>query len=273
VRKQGPYNRRCVPSITTLVNASTANRAALILPLLAQINAASRGYDRQAPDVHVMRAIAFAPAERAALIDGYEGRSAEMKRLLASMVDSLPAAHADLCPYCSLDQGPDLDHFLPKARFPEYSLHARNLIPICTPCNRKKHSIVRTGAGDRVFLNPAFEPSINHPILEASIGYLGNKVFVAYAINDQGQLPAVERRIAERHFQKLGLAARYRKRAHSFLAALKNSMQGMSAAVKQQALLNKVNGAPLGRPINDWEAALARAIQADIPPMLAWLNA
>lgn len=273
MRRQGRYARGRIPNFATLVNESTPARAALMLPLVAQVGTAGQAYDRRIPDVHGMRAIVLSPAERAALIDGYDGRTAEMKRLLASMVDSLPAANADLCPYCSLDQNPDLDHFLPKTRFPEFSLYARNLFPICTHCNRKKLNSVKTRNGDRIFLNPALEPSIDHPIIEASIVYPGQKVFVTYALNDQGLLPATERAIAERHFERLGLAARYRKRAHGFLAALKNSMRGMSATVKAQALQNKINGAPLGRPVNDWEPALARAIQADVPAMLAWLDA
>ncbi|SCB59111.1 hypothetical protein GA0061105_106157 [Rhizobium aethiopicum] len=188
------------------------------------------------------------------------------------MVDSLPPANADLCPYCSLDQNPDLDHFLPKAPFPEFSLHGPNLIPICTPCNRKKLNAYKDANGDRIFLNPAFEPSIDASILEATIAYPAQKAFVSYKINDHGLLPPGERAIAHRHFRRLGLAGRYQRRAHGFLASLKLGLAGKSLAVKQQTLQRKVDVAHEGRPLNDWEAALAQAIQTDFQAMLSWLD-
>ncbi|HEY3812946.1 MAG TPA: HNH endonuclease [Caulobacteraceae bacterium] len=241
-------------------------------PLAPRIAAAAQAFDHRLPNVHGMQAIKLQKAESAALIDGYEGRTADMKRLLADMVDSLSPENADLCPYCSLDQNPDLDHFLPKARFPEFSLHARNLIPICTPCNRKKGRRVKTALGDRAFLNPIFEPSIDSPIIEAAISYQGRKISVTYTFNDRGLLPAEERPIAERHFEKLGLAIRYRKRAHGFLASLKHSTSGMAVAVKAEVLRSKIANAQYGKPVNDWEPALTRAIQPNVPAMLAWLS-
>lgn len=219
-----------------------------------------------------MRPITLTAAERSALVDGYDGRTVAMKRLLAAMVETLPAENADFCPYCSLDQNPDLDHFLPKGKFPEFSLHAPNLIPICTPCNRKKLSAVKTLTGARRFLNPAFEPSINQPILEAAIDYPRGKVFVTYEIDDHGLLPATERAIAAQHFTRLGLGDRYRKRAHGFLSSLKANLRMKPLGVKAQILQTKLDGAPFGKPINDWEPALARAILTDVPAMLAWLN-
>ncbi|MDO8838452.1 MAG: HNH endonuclease signature motif containing protein [Parvibaculum sp.] len=271
MRRQGPYDAQRVPSFAVLVEASTKERADLMRPLVGRVDRAGRQYVRSLPDVHGMRSTVAGKADRNALVDGYDGRTVAIKRLLSAMVDSLPEENADLCPYCSLDQNPDLDHFLPKAKFAEFSLFARNLIPICTPCNRKKLSAVKTGNGDRMFLNPAFEPSIDQPILEASISYAAEKVFVTYAINNAGPLPAPELAVAKRHFKRLDLADRYRKRAHAFLSALKNSTKKMSPAVKAEALRNKIEGAHLGCPANSWEPALARAIEEDLPAMLAWL--
>ncbi len=110
----------------------------------------------------------------------YDGRTVEMKRLLADMVDSLPAANRDLCPYCSLDTNPELDHFLPKAKFPEFSLHGRNLFPICGPCNRcKLNRIKSVPGGERYFLFPRLEPALG-PVLEAELTFAAAKVCVAW---------------------------------------------------------------------------------------------
>lgn len=272
MRRQGPYDAALVPSFATLVNESTADRAQLMQPLVARVTAAIHTYSGATPNVHALQAITLTKPQREALIDGYEGRTVQIKRRLAQMVDSLPAANADLCPYCSLDQNPDLDHFLPKAPFPEFSLHAANLIPICTPCNRKKLNAFKDANGARILLNPAFEPSIDATILEATISYPAQKVFVTYEINDHGLLAPGERAVVGRHFKRLGLASRYQKRAHGFLASFKAGLAGKSLAVKQQTLQKKIDVAHEGKPPNDWEVALARAIQVDFQAMLDWLG-
>ncbi|MBO9707149.1 MAG: hypothetical protein J7521_02955 [Caulobacter sp.] len=194
-----------------------------------------------------------------------------MKRALAGMCATLPDENADLCPYCSLDQNPDLDHVLPKAVFPEFALYAPNLVPICTVCNRKKLNVVRS-AGDRVLLNPAFEPSVDEPIVEAQVAYRGGQVVVTYRLDDHGQLPVEERGVARRHFARLGLAGRYRKRAHGYLAALKTNLRNRSGEVREAALRTKLEGAALFAPLNGWEPALFRAIEDDVPAMLTWLT-
>lgn len=271
MRRQGGYVPAHVPSFASLVDASTNARAALMRPLVPPIRAASRKYDARSPDVHGLRAIHLDAAEKSALIDGYEGRTSAMKRLLATMVESLPEADADLCPYCNLNQNPDLDHYLPKDKFPEFSLHGSNLIPICPQCNRKKRTTVKTRQGARYFLHAAFEPSIDQPILEASIDYSSPVPTVTYRIDDKGALPAPELQIVERHFTKLGLADRYRKRANGALSSLKNSLRGRPEAAIAMTLGYKIGGAGLGKPDNDWEAALYRVIDKDRDPMLAWL--
>lgn len=273
MRRQGGYAAAQVPSFAKLVNASTAERAALMRPLAPGVRAAGRGYDRRSPDVHSLRAIRLDADAKKAMIDGYEGRTVAVKRLLAAMVESLPEADVDLCPYCSLNQNPDLDHFLPKDKFPEFALHGHNLIPICPQCNRKKKTTIKTRRGERYFLHAAFEPSIDQPILEASIDYSGLTPAVTFRVEDPGTMPADELPLAERHFAKLGLADRYRKRAHGAISSLKNSLRDSSDVAIARVLDQKIGSAAFGKPVNDWEAALYRAIDLDRNLMLEWLSA
>ena len=274
MRRQGAYAPARIPTFAALVNASTADRAVLLRPLGTSVRRACRTYNMRGPDVHRIRAIAtLAPEDKAALIDAYEGATVAVKRMLAAMIASLPQADVDLCPYCSLNQNPDLDHFLPKDKFSEFSLHGRNLVPICPQCNRKKKTSFKTQQGERLFLHATYEPTIDQPILEAAIDYAGSLPSVTYRLDDHGALPTGERAIALRHLQRLGLADRYSKRAHAHLSSLKRSMSGMSPGVKSRTLASKIDTAALGKPINDWEAALYRAVDVNAAPMLTWLTA
>lgn len=45
---------------------------------------------------------------------------------------------ASLCPLCQLESVSELDHYLPKSIFPEFSIYHKNLVPICHTCNNLK---------------------------------------------------------------------------------------------------------------------------------------
>ncbi|WP_152033751.1 HNH endonuclease [Bradyrhizobium sp. DOA9] len=238
-----------------------------------EVGAACVKYEAVCPDVHQLGAIATTASERTALIEAYDKRSAAIKRLLAKMIDTLPAADLDLCPYCSLDTNPDLDHFLPKARFPEFSLHSRNLVPICTPCNRKKANAVKSKTtGQRLFLHPSVEPSNNAPVLEASLSFKKQGVSVSYYIDDGSGLPQEEGELVRRHFSRLGLNARYSRRAQSYLASFKASIAGKPNVVVARTLKQKISTSSFGEPANGWRPALFRAIVPNEAATLAWLQ-
>jgi len=272
VRCLGPYDAKSVPSFATLVAGSTEVRRAKLQCLQEAVTRACAAYDAALPDVHCLEAIKITQEQRNTLIDSYEGRTVAVKLRLANMIASLPPAHADLCPYCSLDTSPDLDHFLPKSRFPEFSLHARNLVPICTSCNRKKQNAFKTKVGgDRLFLHPSVEPRDNVVVLEADLTFKDRAIVVDYHIGDAGLLSESERSLVERHYFRLGLRVRYSRRAHSYLAAFKASVAGESRSTVAQILESKIRSAPVGEPVNGWRPALYRAVCPKKAQTLAWL--
>lgn len=274
MRLIGAYANGSTPDFAALVAASTEDREAAMTPLLARVAAACAAYDAAEPNVHTLGAMALTKAQKKTLIDGYDGRSAEMKRLLGDMVDSLPPANRDLCPYCSLDTNPELDHFLPKAKFPEFSLHGRNLFPICGPCNRRKlNRIKSTPGGERYFLYPRSEPAVC-PVLEAELEFAAGKVRVAYRIDGAAAgLAGPELAQVTRHYDTLKLAGRYAKRAHSHLASVKADLAGAPPERVERMLASLVDTAAIGEPPNGWKPALFRAVGANQPQMLQWLLA
>lgn len=274
MRRAGAYANAATPDFAVLVAASTPERQAILTPLLARVAAACTAYVAAEPDLHALGAIALTKAQKAALIDGYDNRTVEMKRLLADMVDTLPAANRDLCPYCSLDTNPELDHFLPKAKFPEFSLHARNLFPICGTCNRRKLNRFRaTPGGERYFLFPRSEPAVA-PVLEADIAFAAGRVRVAYRIDGAAAGfagPALAQ--VTRHYDTLKLAGRYAKRAHAHLASIKADLHGQAQAVVERLLASLIETAALGEPPNGWKPALFRSVAANEAQTVAWLIA
>ncbi|WP_186429661.1 HNH endonuclease [Clostridium sp. BSD9I1] len=63
----------------------------------------------------------------------------------------------EICPYCDMDttisiSNNEIEHFLPKRKFPFLSMNAYNLIPSCTACNKKSE-----GKGTDVYM-PIYSP-------------------------------------------------------------------------------------------------------------------
>ena len=93
-------------------------------------------------------------AELVALYDTGVVRSNGRPR---QIYDELKLAAHDECPYCGgVGELGTLDHYLPKSRFPAYSVLPLNLIPACGVCN--------TGMGSNFPTDPNLQPL--HPYLD-----------------------------------------------------------------------------------------------------------
>ncbi|CAN7660723.1 hypothetical protein LJR225_005257 [Phenylobacterium sp. LjRoot225] len=75
-----------------------------------------------------------------------------------------------LCPACGEPGRPNtLDHYLPKGRYPHFSLTPANLFPMCDACQAKKLEKTGDSAEPRYFLHPYFDTFIKAQILKMKI--------------------------------------------------------------------------------------------------------
>lgn len=106
-------------------------------------------------------------ARKDTLINLYENRS---DNYIYPILRNLRKNHNLMfCPFCGEEVIPStLDHFLPKEKFPEYSICLINLIPMCTKCQGKdaKGEKILSQNNQRIFLNPYFDSIDEFLILE-----------------------------------------------------------------------------------------------------------
>jgi len=62
-----------------------------------------------------------------------------------------------MCPLCGQKAVTDLDHYIPRAKMAEYSVHLLNLIPICHECNVDKDDRWLDENGKRIIFNAYFD--------------------------------------------------------------------------------------------------------------------
>ncbi|WLO83448.1 HNH endonuclease [Pantoea agglomerans] len=134
--------------------------------------------------------------------------------------DELLVSSGELCPFCGdIGYTRNLDHFLPVAHFPEFSVMPINLVPSCRDCNMGEK-----GAG---FAITEGEQAI-HPYIDKDIFFKEQWVFANYTSEDIGAVTffvrcpeawGVEDKLrANYHFLMLNIGNRYRLEAGKHLS-------------------------------------------------------
>jgi len=90
-----------------------------------------------------------------ALYGDYFSKSGTSSR---NIYDYIRASSFGICPFCSFGNVTTLDHYLPKARYPLFSVTPDNLVPACADCNKGKGSSVLITAEEQS-LHPYFSDS------------------------------------------------------------------------------------------------------------------
>ncbi|MBK0098693.1 hypothetical protein IBT49_22120 [Erwinia sp. S63] len=107
-------------------------------------------FDTRAPavDLHLFRAAMYGNKNQLTIGDvtknefvnlytEYMVKGTEQAR---GVYDVIRANTTGKCPLCGIAPVYTIDHYLPKARYPAFSIHVNNLVPACDACNRGKGS-------------------------------------------------------------------------------------------------------------------------------------
>lgn len=123
----------------------------------------------------------------------------------------------DVCPICGISVPYELDHYLPKAMFPTLAIYVRNLVPICSICNRKKGNAVER-EGVRGFVHAYFGTYLEQSILAASVSVEHGGLLVEFCIDPGAKLEEdVEDKLIY-HLQRFELNERYAKEINIYLS-------------------------------------------------------
>lgn len=118
-----------------------------------------------------------------------------------------PTPKLQFCPACGEDGTPStLDHYLPKQKFPEFSVHLKNLVPMCDICQRIKGDIYLNEKNQKIFFHAYFD-AIPIPIayIEISPPYNAPASFI---LKVDDKLDALTLAYAQRHINGLNLGER-----------------------------------------------------------------
>lgn len=163
------------------------------------------------------------------------------------------------CPFCGIGIVTTLDHYLPKAKFPTFSVLPYNLVPSCKDCNTGKLTSYAT-IKEKQTLHPYYDSFMDEQWLFAKVKQT-SPVSIKFFVDAPNEWSPVDKSRVEAHFIEYNLGKRFSVEASNALANLKEEFTLFSLeqeAIKEE--LNKKSTIFQRRYLNSWESALYQTL-------------
>jgi len=178
--------------------------------------------------------------------------------------DILSSAPGGKCPLCSQRIATTLDHYLPKSKYPSFSVTPINLIPSCTDCNKGKLAEFPTKSEEQT-LNPYYDDVENDSWLKVRL-LQTTPIGFEYFVQPPASWTQLLSDRVEYHFLAFGLNELYSVHAveefqnmRGLLIKLYNN--GGGALVKEH--LKECYDSRKSNLLNSWQTALYEALSID----------
>lgn len=188
--------------------------------------------------------------------------------------NALMAAANEKCPYCGgIGRPRNLDHFLPKAHYPQFSVLPVNLVPSCRDCNMD-------GKRDGFAINE--EEQVLQPYLDNDryfkeqwisaryIAGLGNEPgVIEYFVQPPAHWTKTQKLRVEKHFNDFDLGLRYSKEAAprlvTYLKQIYN-LQQIPLELEIQAAKSIILKSPIENAlfVNHWERIMCLTLMSEL---------
>lgn len=208
---------------------------------------------------------------RADLIKVYDQYFVGGTKPARKIYESILSSAKEQCPFCGGIGVPrNLDHFLPKAHFPQFSLFPRNLVPACRDCNMD-------GKGQKFSISA--EDQIIQPYLDNDRFFVEQWIFCTYHLG-HGAVPGhfeyfveapinwqeVDIKRAKKHFSDFDLGRRYGIKAAERLGLVLRQVQtlkdkNLEAELRSIIFQPPIDMAPFP---NHWTVGMHQALMKEL---------
>lgn len=145
---------------------------------------------------------------------------------LKNAIISLPNDYElNTCQYCTINDVNTLDHIVPKECFPEFVVHPKNLIPVCSECNSYKSNKWVKG-GNFEFINLYLHKLPYQQFLYVDLKYTNSTFSVKYFLKNTHNIDAILFNIIKNHYDNLKLLNRFQGKANQVISEFENTVRG-----------------------------------------------
>ncbi len=171
------------------------------------------------------------------------------------------------CPMCGSQHPGTIDHYLPRERFPEFSILPCNLIPACPHCNSgvKKGHYRGTTSPER-FIHPYFETLADAPIWH--VGIQPPLEAARFRPQVAASVPSYDQPMVQFHLDNIlgDVFQDYVSTQWSQLPILIHGWSVPNEPITQQSVASQLSGhlrdTAVTSGVNGWRTALLRGISA-----------
>ena len=175
----------------------------------------------------------------------------------------LSSARFDACPYCNITTVESLDHVLPRAVYPEFTVLAQNLVPACFNCNQKKGDNCSQKT-DLNLMHPYFVHIPDAPILFAVVAVEAREISWKFYLQQNGDIDHDQFESIKNMFDLLDLANRYFQASVGEIidrtGHLDELHQAGGATEIRSYFQKEADSARRSRGENYWKTAILRAL-------------
>lgn len=176
-----------------------------------------------------------------------------------------------VCPFCGTGKLEEVDHYIPKEHYPEFTLFPLNLIPICNKCNKKKSDKFIDGSNGRMFINFYTDDMDSVDFLSVTITFNPTDVKKSTKIKYTADFSLITdtylQKIVKHHYKELDLIKRYEEAANEEISDLEstysnqddNDENGIKNAAKR-AVIGERNKRLRYIGKNDWKHLLCKKL-------------
>ena len=210
--------------------------------------------------------------KKSEMVKLYEQYFRGEKKPARKIYDALLNAAEGKCPFCGGIGNPrNLDHFLPKAHFPSFSILPYNLVPACRDCNMDgKADDYAKNAKDQIIQPYADEDKFfSEQWVYATYHTNGNEepgVFEYYVLPPESWSNDDKQRVMK-HFEDFNLAKRYATKAAELLGTVLKQIDGMWKAGLDNETIKTILLQPgIDAPsfVNHWQRSMYQALMETI---------
>ncbi|WP_202262413.1 MULTISPECIES: HNH endonuclease [unclassified Alteromonas] len=185
------------------------------------------------------------------------------KEIYDQLKSRAPHGKCPFCGYCDVDQ---LDHYLPKSKYPLLTVLPLNLVPSCPYCNGGKNAEIAERPEDQI-LHPYYDHELimEHQWVFASV-IRSQPAAVKYFVRTPDHFDPVASSRVVNHFEKNSLATRYSTQAADQISTLPYTLEyfyssGGAENVKEHLL--RQYRAEHQKFKNSWQTAMYLALAED----------
>lgn len=161
------------------------------------------------------------------LKNAYYRSTAPLNGLKKRIVSSQTDVFKFLCPYCLIANHSTFDHYVPIEEHPVFGVLARNLVPCCDVCNKRKLDYWRE-SNQRAIIHFYNDFIPNTKFLYCDLTFSGTIPILSYRLSFAGVSPKMRLRIT-RHFTRLELIDRYDEAAPKVISDINTDVQSLKA--------------------------------------------